>query len=170
MTDATTVTETASMFAGADWALVFAVIGALLSIILAGAGSSIACAKAGQKSCGVMAEKPELFTKLLLLTALPGSQGVYGLLIAFLILFQVGFFSGDLELTKAQGMSYLFAGLIMGLIGYISAIFQGRAIAAGVGGVAKDGSIATNAVVLAAIVETNAIFGFLIALFVVLFS
>ena len=120
---------------------------------------------AGQAGAGVTAEKPDLFGKVLLLQALPGSQGIYGLVGAFLILN----FSGVLGATEAitistsVGLQYLVAGIPIGVAGLASAIFQGRVSASGIATVAKDETLTAKAMVLSAMVETWAIFGVLIS-------
>lgn len=149
-----------------DWGLTLTALGALVSVVMAGLGSSIACAKAGQKAAGVLAEKPHTLGKLIPLVALPGSQGIYGFLVAFLILFNIGALSGEIKtLTVQNGVTFLIAGTIMACLGYASAVLQARSVCAGIGGLAKDESVATGAIIMAAVVETYAIFGFLVALF-----
>ena len=69
-----------------------AILGAALAALLAGIGSAKGVGQAGEAATGVMAEDPSSFGKLLVLQALPGTQGIYGLLVAFLVL--VGHFAG----------------------------------------------------------------------------
>jgi V/A-type H+-transporting ATPase subunit K len=140
------------------------VLGAAAAIGLAGAGSSIGIGMAGSKGAGVFAEKPHLFGKILLLTLLPGSQGVYGLVVAFLILFKAGIFGGDIVMTGELASKLFGAGLAMGVSGIFSGWFQGKVAAAGLGAVARDESLVGRIVSLAAVAETYAIFGLLIAL------
>jgi V/A-type H+-transporting ATPase subunit K len=150
-----------------NWGLTLTILGALISVIVAGLGSSIACSRAGQKAAGVLAEKPHTLGKLIPLVALPGSQGIYGFLVAFLILFNIGALSGEIKaLTFQNGLTFLLAGIIMAALGYASAVLQARSVCAGIGGLAKEESIGTGAIIMAAIVETYAIFGFLVALFI----
>ena len=150
-----------------DWGITFAVIGALAAVALGGIGSSIGCGRAGQKAAGVLAEKPHMFGKLSLMVALPGSQGVYGFLIAILILLKIGAIgTGVEELTAQKGMTLMIAGLITGLTGLMSAMFQARAVSASIGGLAKDESIMGGAITMSVIVETYAIFGLLISILI----
>lgn len=150
-------------------ALVF--IGAAITAVLGFAGSAIGMGFAGQAAAGVVGEKPNLFGKMLLMQALPGSQGIYGLVGAFLILS----FSGVLGATEALsisttvGMQYLFAGLPIGIAGLISGIYQGAVAASGISLIAKDESNMGRAIVLSVMVETWAIFGVLIS-FILLIS
>ena len=60
--------------------LILAIIGAALAAILPGIGSAYGVQIGGQAAAGVTSEKPELFGKLLVLQALPGTQGIYGFL------------------------------------------------------------------------------------------
>ncbi|MGN1096831.1 MAG: permease, partial [Christensenellales bacterium] len=62
----------------------FALLGAALAAGLAGSGSAIGIGMAGKAAAGVTAEDPTKFSKCLVLQLLPGTQGIYGLLIAFL--------------------------------------------------------------------------------------
>ena len=64
--------------------IVIAYVGAALCAILAGIGSALGVMMAGKAAAGVASEKPELFGKLLVLQALPGTQGIYGFLTAIL--------------------------------------------------------------------------------------
>jgi len=80
-----------------------------------GTGSSIGVSHAGQAGAGVVAEKPELFGKVLILEALPATQGIYGFLVAFLILMFTGLLGGEpVDLTIAEGAKVFFAGVPVG--------------------------------------------------------
>ncbi len=146
--------------------IVLSVIGAVMAALLGGVGSCIGIGAAASKGAGVLAEKPSLFGKILILSALPGSQGVYGLLIAIFILSKIGFFGTPLEVSAIAGKQFMWAGILMGLAGLASGWFQGKVVAAGVGAVARDESLSGKAIVLAVVVETYAIFGLLIALLI----
>ena len=150
-------------------ALVFA--GAAITAVLGFAGSAIGMGYAGQAAAGVVGEKPNLFGKMLLMQALPGSQGIYGLVGAFLILNFSGVLGGDasLVIAGADGMKYFMAGLPIGIAGLVSGIYQGIVAASGISLIAKDEANTGRAVTLAAMVETWAIFGVLIS-FILLIS
>ena len=143
-------------------AVVIAVIGATLSAVLGGIGSSLGIVIAGVKGSAVLGEQPDLFGKILVMVALPGSQGVYGLLIAVLAISKAGLFGPlDVPLTMEAGQKILFAGLIMGVSGLFSGWAQGKIVASGISSIARNESISGKAVVLSVIVETYAIFGLL---------
>lgn len=147
--------------------VVLAIIGAVIAAALAGIGSSLGVCKPGMKSAGALSEKPSLFGKVLVLTALPGSQGVYGLLIAILTLSKIEFFSGGTVVSHDAGLQLLWAGILMGVAGISSAYLQGKVAAASVGTVARQETMAGKAIVLSVIIETYAIFGLLISLLIV---
>lgn len=149
--------------------LVFA--GAAISAALGFSGSAIGMGHAGQAAAGVLGEKPHLFGKMLLMQALPGSQGIYGLVGAFLILNFAGILGGDgaVLVDTATGLQYLMAGLPIGIAGFFSGMFQGIVAAAGVSMIAKDEANMGRAIVLSVMVETWAIFGVLIS-FILLIS
>lgn len=138
-------------------------IGAVISALLGFIGSTLGMSYAGKAGSAVVAERPELFGKILLMQALPGSQGIYGLVGAFLILNFSGILGGTAEgLTMATGWQYILVGLPIGLSGLLSAIYQGKIAANGIAVIAKDDSLTAQAIVLAAMIETWAIFGILI--------
>ncbi len=140
--------------------LVFAA--AAVSAILGFIGSAIGMGVAGQAAAGVASEKPELFGKLLLMQALPGSQGIYGLVGAFLILNFAGVFAGE-SVATAAGWQFVMAALPIGIAGMFSGILQGRVSASGILMIARDASRVAQAMILSAMIETWAIFGVLIS-------
>ncbi|HEY5714405.1 MAG TPA: permease [Candidatus Gracilibacteria bacterium] len=146
----------------------YAILGAAISAFVAGMGSILGILTPGSKGAGVLAEKPDLFGKILVLAALPGSQGVYGLLIAIMILQASGVLGGGEAVSLSGGYQLLVAGILMGLAGLASAYFQGKVVSAGISAVAKDDSLSGKMIVLSVLIETYAIFGLLVALFIVL--
>ena len=143
---------------------VFALLGAAVAA-LAGIGSAIGVGIAGQAAAGVLAEDPKKFGKTLILQALPGTQGIYGLLMAFLIFIRIGLLGGDLgDLTLAQGLYVFASGIPIGLIGIWSGIAQGKAAASGIMLLGKRPDQMAKGIIYAAMVETYAIFGLLISI------
>lgn len=142
--------------------LVIAILGAATSAVLAGMGSSIGVGIAGEAAAGVITEDPEKFGKLIILQALPGTQGVYGFVGAFWVMNMTKLLIGDpLPITFDQGVQIFLACLPVGVVGYLSAIYQGRVSVAGCGIVAKKPEAVGSAMMLAAMVETYAILGLL---------
>ena len=142
-----------------------ALIGALTAALMAGIGSARAVGMVGEAAAGVVSQGPGKFSKVLILQLLPGTQGLYGLLTAVLALSQTGFLGGDpLALTLAEGLCYLAACLPVAVVGYFSAVAQGRAAVAGVGLVAQKPDQNGKAITMAAMVETYAILALLITI------
>lgn len=140
-----------------------AILGASIAIIFAGMGSARGTSIAGQAAAGAVSEDSSKFGKLLVLQLLPGTQGLYGFIIAFLILSKAGLLGASVMLTTGQGFQLLASGLAIGITGLVSGIAQGKAAAAGVGVVAKNADDLGKAITLAAIVETYALLGLLIS-------
>ncbi len=148
--------------------LAIAIFGAVLAALVAGIGSAKAVGMVGEAAAGVVAEDPSKFSKVLVLQLLPGTQGLYGLLTAVLVLSQLGVLGGNaLELSLSQGIAYFAACLPITIVGYFSAVAQARAAVAGVGIVAKNPSQNGKAITMAAMVETYAILALLVSILVV---
>ena len=145
-----------------------ALAGAASAAILAGIGSAVGVGIAGQAGAGVVSEDPDKFGNVLLLQALPGTQGIYGLLIAFIILLNIGVVDGNMkELTLYQGWSLFIAGLPIGIVGLLSAIYQGKVCAAGIYLTAKRPEETAKGLIFGAMVETYAVLALLISFIMV---
>ena len=151
-----------------DLAMSLTILGAALAALLAGIGSAMAVGNVGQAASGLVSQDPGKFSKVLILQLLPGTQGLYGILVAILLLSKVGILGGNpAPLTTAQGWAYLFACLPMAFGGLFSAIHQGKTAVAGVGLVAKKPEESGKAVIMAAMVETYAILALLISILLI---
>ncbi len=144
--------------------VVFALTGAALAALMAGIGSAIGVGIAGEAAAGVITEDPNKFSKVLVLQLLPGTQGIYGLLIGFITLTQIGIMGGSADISLAKGLLYLAACLPMAFVGLWSAIKQGRASVACIGLVAKRPDQFGKAMIFPAMVETYAILALLISI------
>ncbi|MCK5133428.1 MAG: V-type ATP synthase subunit K [Candidatus Sabulitectum sp.] len=140
-----------------------AYLGVALACALAGIGSAVGVGIAAQASTGVMSVDPKKFGKLLLLTALPGTQGIYGFVIAFLLLQKIALFTGDSPLTMVVGWKIFAAGMPIALAGLMSGIHQGKVCAGGAMMTAKQPDDSAKALILAVFVEFYAILGFLVS-------
>ena len=141
---------------------ILAGLGVALAVGLAGIGSAKGVGIAGQAAAGLVSEEPEKFGKALVLQLLPGTQGLYGFVIGFLVSNKIG---PDLSLTN--GFYLLMACLPIALAGLFSGIAQGKAAAAGVAILAKNPEHTTKGMVLAAMVETYALLGFVVSFLLV---
>jgi len=149
--------------------LALAVLGAALAVFLAGIGSSIGVGIAGEASAGVVTEDPEKFGKLLLLQLLPGTQGIYGFLSGFLVMFRLGLLGGGAPaLTIEQGWQFFFACMPVALSCMVSGLYQGRASVAAIGIVAKRPEESGKALIIPAMVETYAVLGLLASVLLII--
>ena len=147
---------------------VLALLGAVLAVVLAGMGSAYGVGIAGQAASGVVSEDPDKFVKVLLVQLLPGPQGIYGLLVAFIALSKIGVLSGKpMALDLTTGLMMLAACLPIALVGLVSAIHQGRAAVAAIGILAKRPDELAKAMLFPAMVETYAILSLLISILAV---
>jgi len=142
--------------------IILAIAGAVLAISVAGIGSIFGVRLAGEIGAGLVSEDPEKFGKILLLEALPGTQGIYGFLTAFLVMLKIGLLgAGGVTITTSIGWQLMLACLPIAFTGLFSGIMQGKVSAAGVNIVAKQPAASGKAIVLAAMVETYAVLGLL---------
>lgn len=145
--------------------VVFALFGAAIAAFMSGIGSAIGVGMAGEAAAGVVTEDSQKFSKVLILQLLPGTQGIYGLLIAFITLSQIGLLGGNpVDLSVAKGLAYLAACLPMGFVGLWSARAQARAAVAGIQMVSKKPDQMGKGMIFSAMVETYAILALLISI------
>lgn len=150
----------------------FGFLGAGLAAGLSCVGSAKGTGIAGEAGAGLLCEDPSQFSKVLILQVIPGTQGLYGLVIAFIALLQMGVLSGaDVgAITVAGGLRVLAACLPMALGGWLSAIAQGRVAAASVNIVSKSPNDWSKGMILCIIVEFYAILSLLISFLMLLNS
>ncbi|MBQ6153696.1 MAG: V-type ATP synthase subunit K [Ruminococcus sp.] len=153
-----------SEFFANNGGLFFALLGAAFATFFAGIGSAIGVGKAGIAAAGVLSEDPSKFGKVLIFQLLPATQGIYGLLVAFLIMSNVGIIGDPVEITVLQGLLYFAAALPIAFSGLFSAIHQGNCSVAAIGTVAKKEDQMGKALILPAMVETYAILALLISI------
>lgn len=144
---------------------VLALTGAALAVILAGMGSAYGVGIAGQAASGVVSEDPSKFAKVLIIQLLPGTQGIYGLLVGFIALSKIGILGGEpAELSISTGLMILAACLPIALVGLVSAMHQGKTAVSAVGIVAKKPDQFGKAMLFPAMVETYAILALLVSI------
>lgn len=150
--------------------LAIALIGAALAAALAGCGSAIGVGMAGQAAAGVTTEDSNKFGKVLILQLLPGTQGIYGLIIAFMVFIQTGLMAGTAgDLTVGQGWAYCVACLPMAIVGLVSAIYQGKCAVAGIVMVGKKPENSGKGLLITVMVETYALLALLISFLAIIF-
>ena len=144
-----------------------AILGAFLATALGGMGSAKGVGMVGQAASGLLSEDPTQFGKMLILQALPGTQGIYGMITAFFIMFKIGTLGTPVDLTLAQGGFLLVAAMPIAIVGYFSAIHQAKVAVTGVSLIAKQKNEIGKAITSAALVETYAIFALLVSLLMI---
>lgn len=143
--------------------LVYAILGAALAVGMTGWGSARGVGIAGEAAAGVIAQDPSKFSQALILQALPATQGIYGTLIAFIVMLKVDAFNGFAAVDVGTGLAILVSCLPIAIAGYHSAICQGKVSAAGIGIIAKKPNEVAKGMIFAAMVETYAVLSLLIS-------
>lgn len=138
-------------------AVILAYVGLALMLILSGVGSAIGVVSGGNATLGALKKKDDAFGSYMLLSALPGTQGLYGFA-GFFIINSGGVISSSM--TVLQGMAILAAGLALGTVALISAIVQGRVCANGIASIASGYDVFGKTMVLAVFPELYAIIAF----------
>ena len=146
-----------------------AFLGAALAVGLCCIGSAKGTGIAGEAGAGLLCQDPGKFGKVMILQVIPGTQGLYGLVVWFFALFTMGAFSGGIvPLTVTEGATIFAACLPIALGGWLSAIFQGRVAAASVNVVAKKPDDWAKGIILCGIVEFYAILSLLASMLMLL--
>ncbi len=149
---------------GLGWACT----GAMLAVMFGGVGSAGGIRTAVTQAAGVISEKPELFGRLLVLMAMPGTQGFYGFICAITIAMRIGLIEGTINVTPIVGVGLFSTGLAMGVVLWRSAIWQGEAAAAAINLTAKRPEEAGRAILMPALVETYAVVALLAAILMIM--
>ena len=156
-----------------DYGMILALAAAGLAALMPGIGSAIGIGIAGRTAAGVLSEKPERYGQMFIMVVLPGTQGFYGFLAAFLVMLKLGFFAGAVpeKMSLTLGIEVMMACVPIVFAGLISAILQGRVCAGGILMAAKKPEMAFKAgVVYAVMVEVYAVLGLLVTMFMLLFG
>ena len=75
--------------------LALALLGAGLAAVLPGIGSAKGTGIAGEAGTGLLCQDPSKFGKVMILQVIPGTQGLYGLVVWFFAIFSMGLLGGD---------------------------------------------------------------------------
>ena len=147
-----------------NWGMFLAYAGIAVAVFFSGYGSARGVGLSGQAASGVVTEDPAKFGKSVILAALPGTQGIYGLVIGMLMYIKI---SAVTDISVLNGLQYLMAGLPVGIVGWLSGIWQGNVVVAAMGILAKRPDESTKGIIYAGMVETYAILAFVISFFLV---
>ncbi|MGE4569290.1 MAG: V-type ATP synthase subunit K [Bacteroidales bacterium] len=144
--------------------ILFAYLGVAFMLFLSGIGSAYGVSIVGNATVGALKKTPDAFGNFLVLTALPGTQGLYG----FAGFFMVQPFLVP-EIAWIQGVALFAGGLVLGLVSLFSAIRQGQICANGVVAIGNGSDVFGNTMILAVFPELYAIVS-LAAVFLVISS
>ncbi len=147
-----------------NWGMFLAYAGIAVAVLFSGYGSARGVGLSGQAASGVVTEDPAKFGKSVILAALPGTQGIYGFVIGMLMYIKI---SAVTDISVLTGLQYLMAGLPIGIVGWLSGIWQGNVVVAAMGILAKRPDESTKGIIYAGMVETYAILAFVISFFLV---
>ena len=149
--------------------LALALFGSGLAAGLSCIGSAKGTGIAGEAATGLLCEDPSKFGKAMILQVLPGTQGLYGIVVWFFAIFTMGFMDGTaFDMTVFEGLQYFGACLPMALGGLFSAIAQGRVAAGSINILAKKPDDWSKGLILCGIVEFYAILSLLASMLMLL--
>ena len=171
MTDLTQLVEVQQSltFLGTIGGLALALLGAALAAVLPGIGSAKGTGLAGEAGAGLLCQDPSKFGKVMILQVIPGTQGLYGLVVWFFAIFRMGLLDGTaFDMTVQEGLQYFVACLPMALGGLFSAIAQGRVAAGSINLLAKKPDDWSKGMVLCITVEFYAILSLLASMLMII--
>ena len=150
--------ETTNLIAGSsNLPFILAYTGLAIMIVLSGIGSAVGVTMGGNATIGALKKNPEAFGSYMLLSALPGTQGLYGFG-GFFIINTSGVISA--QMTALQGIAILAAGLVLGFVALFSAMQQGSVCANGIASIGSGNDVFGNTMILAVFPELYAIIAF----------
>ncbi|MBE6205770.1 MAG: ATPase [Rikenellaceae bacterium] len=129
-----------------------AYVGVAFMVGLAGVASAIGTSICGQAAVGAMKKNGSAFGSYMVLSALPGSQGLYGFVSFFLIMPIL-----SPEMTMFQGAAIFGVGLLVGIVNLMAAIYQGKVCANGIAAIGNGHDVMGKTLILAAFPELYAI-------------
>ena len=133
-------------------ALILAYLGVVLMVGVAGIASAVGTAICGQAAVGSMKKNGSAFGSYMILSALPGSQGLYGFVCFFMV---QGLISADMSMI--QSAAVFGAGLLVGIVNLAAAIYQAKVCASGIAAIGNGHDVMGKTLILAAFPELYAI-------------
>ncbi len=135
--------------------IIFAYLGIGIMISLSGVGSAYGVTIAGNASLGALKKNEDAFGNYLILSALPGTQGLYGFM-GFILMQNVL----KPEITWLQAGAVFGMGLALGVAALLSAIRQGQVCANGISAIGSGYNVLGKTLILAVFPELYAIIAF----------
>lgn len=125
-----------------------AYFGIVLMVALSGIASSYGVSFPANAAIGAMKKNKGAFGQYLILTALPGTQGLYGFVCFFLL---KNYLTAGISVMQAAAI--LGMGLFVGFVCLFSSIRQGQICANGVAAIGNGHNVMGNTLILAAFPE-----------------
>ncbi|MFP4046825.1 MAG: V-type ATP synthase subunit K [Bacteroidales bacterium] len=139
--------------------IILAYAGLAIMVLFSGIGSAIGVSMGGNATIGALKKRDDAFGSYMLLSALPGTQGLYGFAGFFIINNQMpDLLENGLEMY--QGVAILAAGVALGFVGLWSAMRQGTVTSNGIAGIGSGHDVFGNTMILAVFPELYAIIAF----------
>ncbi len=152
--------------------LALALLGSGLAVGLSCVGSAKGTGIAGEAGTGLLCEDPTKSGKVMVLQLLPGTQGLYGMVVWFFALIRMNFMGNAAavagSMTVQQGLAFFAACMPMAIGGLLSAIAQGRVAAGSINILAKKPDDWSKGLILCGIVEFYAILSLLASMLMLL--
>ena len=134
-----------------------AYLGLAIMVVFSGVGSAVGVTKGGNATIGALKKNDSAFGSYMLLSALPGTQGLYGFAGFFILNNLLGSLG---SVTIIHGFAFLAAGLSLGIVAFYSAIKQGTITANGIAGIGAGYDVFGKTMILAVFPELYAIIAF----------
>ena len=148
--------------------IALALFGLSISVGLGAIGSSLGVGYVANVGAGLLAKEPKKFPQVLALAALPSTQALYGLLFGFIILIRIGLLGGTVkDFDVNTGLAIMASAIPVGIACLASGAMQGKAAANGIKILAEKPENLSQAIVLAALLESFAVFGLVISLLLI---
>ncbi|MCI8869450.1 MAG: V-type ATP synthase subunit K [Lawsonibacter sp.] len=152
--------------------LALALLGSGLAVGLSCVGSAKGTGIAGEAGTGLLCEDPGKSGKVMVLQLLPGTQGLYGMVVWFFALIRMNFMGNAAavasSMTVQTGLQFFAACMPMAIGGLLSAIAQGRVAAGSINILAKKPDDWSKGLILCGIVEFYAILSLLASMLMLL--
>ena len=147
-----------------NWGNFYAIMGAAIAVIVSGIGSAIGVGRAGQASAALLGKQPDKFGNTMILQVMPSTQGLYGFVVAFMMLIKLNAFGEMAALTEAQGWILFAYCMPIAIVGLISAIMQGNVAIGCINLIGKQEKQLGHAIPMLVLVEIFAIFAFIVSI------
>ena len=134
--------------------LILAYVGVVLMVGVSGLASAVGTARCGMAAVGALKKNGGAFGSYMILSALPGSQGLYGFVGYFMV---SGYICEGMPMITSVGI--FGAGLLMAIVCLSSAIMQSKVCANGIAAIGNGNDVMGKTLILAAFPELYAILG-----------